>query len=256
MTVLENTSPGPIVTIAPGSDVSLDGITLSGATSAGTSGPYGNGIECPNAVAGARTVHVARSVVTNNANDGIQGRTCTISASDSSFLNNGRFGIELADATATIDRCVVSGNTFAAASFDAGLYTVTNSFVVRNGGGIDFFSQTTGSRFEFNTIVDNGAKIAGLDCNPSNTAAQMPNNIIARNAPNTTSTTCSFPGSIIATDVSALHFKSPDVAPYDYHLGGGSMAIDLGIASTVDHDFDGDKRPQGPANDVGADEAQ
>jgi uncharacterized repeat protein (TIGR01451 family)/CSLREA domain-containing protein len=39
-----------------------------------------------------------------------------------------------------------------------------------------------------------------------------------------------------------------------YHLQVGSDAIDAGVEAGVDHDLDGDFRPQGPAPDVGADE--
>ena len=85
----------------------------------------------------------------------------------------------------------------------------------------------------------------------------FPNSLIVRNTTNTSGdTSCTFSGSIITNDISQLHFMQPDTAPYDYHLGAGSVAIDAAVASTVDHDFDGDARPKGKGRDVGADEAQ
>ncbi|MDY7080115.1 MAG: choice-of-anchor Q domain-containing protein [Chloroflexota bacterium] len=41
-----------------------------------------------------------------------------------------------------------------------------------------------------------------------------------------------------------------------YHLQEGSDAIDAGVEAGVDHDIDGDSRPQGQAPDIGADEFQ
>ncbi|MDB4956670.1 MAG: hypothetical protein JWO36_4239, partial [Myxococcales bacterium] len=62
------------------------------------------------------------------------------------------------------------------------------------------------------------------------------------------------PGSIITDNIATLHFKSPDVQPYDYHVDLGSSAIDTATGSSIDHDFDGDPRPKGNGRDVGADE--
>ena len=52
-----------------------------------------------------------------------------------------------------------------------------------------------------------------------------------------------------------LHFAHADAAPYDYHLGQGSIAIDAAAGPPIDHDYDGESRPKGNAADVGADEA-
>jgi hypothetical protein len=61
---------------------------------------------------------------------------------------------------------------------------------------------------------------------------------------------------VLGADPSSAHFVSPDVQPYDYHLGAGSVAIDAATMATLDHDFDGEPRPKGAARDIGADEAQ
>lgn len=47
----------------------------------------------------------------------------------------------------------------------------------------------------------------------------------------------------------------PDfINPQDFHLGPDSPCIDIGKSVALDHDYDGDPRPAGSANDIGADE--
>lgn len=49
-------------------------------------------------------------------------------------------------------------------------------------------------------------------------------------------------------------FAAPGAPNYDYHIGPGSAALDQALGSTLTSDFDGQRRPFGPAADVGADE--
>lgn len=49
-------------------------------------------------------------------------------------------------------------------------------------------------------------------------------------------------------------FTDPDGG--DYHLSGGSAAVDVGVLAGIDTDIDGDARPLGSAPDIGADEAR
>ena len=163
-------------------------------------------------------------------------------------------GLGIQDNSMTVDRCVFSGDQYGM-TFDGGTLKATNSFFVRNTkDGVDISSQLNTIDFEFNTIVDNGQY--GVIANSFDS---LPNNIVARSGSlETNCNGCQLPGSIIihATDVSNLHFVSPDAQPYDYHLGAGSIAIDAAVAATLDHDYDGDTRPKGAARDLGADEAQ
>jgi hypothetical protein len=177
-------------------------------------------------------------------------------AKRSRFTANAVYGIEATDATTQIDSCTIDANVYDATKLDSGLFKVTNSFIYRNGGGLQLFVNTAGTQIEFNTIVDNGSSFAGIDCNAGSSIA-LPNNIVARNATNTANgSTCSFPTSYIQADIASLHFKHPDASPYDYHLSSGSVAIDMAAVSSVDHDVDGNPRPLGSGYDIGADEAQ
>ena len=45
-----------------------------------------------------------------------------------------------------------------------------------------------------------------------------------------------------------------DPAAGDYHIRSGSAAIDAGVDAGVSQDIDGDPRPMGSGNDLGADE--
>ncbi len=53
---------------------------------------------------------------------------------------------------------------------------------------------------------------------------------------------------------SADHTGDPAFAPDGYHLTGASAALDVGVDAGVDHDIDGQTRPQEAGYDVGADE--
>ncbi|NVB85128.1 MAG: hypothetical protein HOV81_42575 [Kofleriaceae bacterium] len=235
--------------------MTFEHLEISGAT--GTT-PIGNGIECGDAPVGARVVHLIDMLLANNSGNNLYSRGCTISAVRSEFRNAGFAGVATQDTTGTFDGCSVHDNQGGGIGFDGGLYTLTNSFVYRNtgGAGINLFASTTGSRLEFNTVIDNSGGFGGLECNGGSVPSTLPNNIVARNTPrNTYGNTCTFPSSLLVdSDISQLHFKSPDAAPYDYHLTAGSIAIDAATLSTVDHDFDGQARPNGAGRDVGADE--
>jgi hypothetical protein len=58
-------------------------------------------------------------------------------------------------------------------------------------------------------------------------------------------------GSIVVTDI---YTGTPAFTPDGYHLTSDSTAIDLGLETPVLEDIDGEQRPNGSANDLGADE--
>lgn len=240
---------GSIISVGPGTDLTLDNLRLRGAT--GTNGNTGSGLYCNNSpIAGTRHVHLVDFEGSENQYYGVFVQQCTLDALRSSFVNNGFDGVSLTDSEATIEQCAASGNTGDGFNLDVGLYTLRNNFSFRNGGvGIDLYGNA-GSQAEFNTVVDNPG--GGLLCNIP--GLSLPNNIDVRNGTVTNGGNCTYPGSIISANVTGLNFKSPDASPYDYHLTAGSLAIDMAIVSGVAVDYDGDARPQGAGRDVGADE--
>ena len=257
--IMDRDDEGPIILAQGGANLRLESIELSGATGPATNGPLmsGTGIYCRPA-GGAPSVALRDMHVRNHQYVGIQSLNCTVTVERSLFMQCLE-GVFLQDSTATIDATEFSMNELGA-NLDSGLFTFTNNIVTRNTfRGVELYSESAGSKVEFNTIVDNGfgsATGAGFNCNLM-TPTTFPNNIIARNRTATIGTNCTYPGSIIVdTDISPLKFKQPDTAPYDYHLTAGSSAIDMATISTMDHDFDGDVRPKGAGRDVGADEAQ
>ena len=233
---------GPIITLQAGATLTLDNIEVSGGK--GTGMPPGQGVNCGN----SGTVTVRDSLIQNNASDGIVGNQCGVTALRSQFTNNQR-GIALMNGTASIDRSVIESNRGRGLDLATGLYTITNSFIARNIGGVF----TDIATIQYCTIADNGGSAdPGITCGAT---ANVGNSIIVRNTPANVSATCTPTNSIVATDVSAIQFKSPDAPPYDYHLMPNSSAVDHGTGQD-DHDIDGDQRPMGSAADLGADEVR
>jgi hypothetical protein len=238
---------GGIFKIGPGANVWFENLRVRGAT--GTNN-IGSGIYCGNVPSGARHVYLTDVDLTQNAYYGFFAQQCTVEATRSNFTMNGFDGFSTTDSEATIERCAAYANVGDGFNLDVGLYRIRNTFSYRNGAvGIDLYGNA-GSTAEFNTVVDNPG--GGLLCEIPGLA--LPNNIDVRNGTVTTGGNCTYPGSILASNVTGLNFKSPDTQPYDYHLTPGSLAIDMAIVSAVADDFDGDARPQGAGRDVGADE--
>ncbi|MCX5748122.1 MAG: right-handed parallel beta-helix repeat-containing protein [Proteobacteria bacterium] len=239
---------GPIFELkGESTELSLDYLDIGEAVTA-PSQIAGSGVRCSNPTTPV-TIRGRNLVVHDNAYGGIETRKCALVLETSEIYGNG-FGIVTTDSNASVDRSNVHDNG-KGLGLDNGTFSVTNSFITHNTShGIDLYSINADNHVDFNTIVDNNN---GIVCSLS-VAASFTNNIVARNAIQLGGSGCSLPGSVIDVGVATLHFKSPDVAPFDYHLTAGSLAIDIAALSTMDHDFDGEARPQGAGRDVGADE--
>jgi parallel beta-helix repeat protein len=231
---------GPLLTISGvGTDVTIVDLTITGQTG-------GNDFALTLAANGGDPrLTLTRVTLTDNQGGAILASAGTLTVSQSTISSNQGGGI------------FISGSTE---------FVITNNFVFRNGnpdtgtyGGVNLGVASVGSnRFEFNTVTDNRAatNAGGVACNIPQFVA--PNNIIARNflagLPTTqTFGACMYPSSIVQDDLVGLAFVQPGIAPFDYHLGPGSAAIDAATTdSPITVDVDGDGR--GTMKDVGADE--
>ena len=194
------------------------------------------------------------------------------------ITKNGGGGIVAANGTMTIERCNIFGNAAGGMSLGSQLaamqVTVINNFITGNGnptGGVGgaLINPAAGSKFQFNTVVDNRVKTmtaptnaGGLNCLGTLTAD---NNLFARNfaanvaSPATNVVGCD-PGTSVLegmtiTDLALLDPEGVNHADPDYHLTVASApAIDKAAGTTVSVDVDGDARPNGSAADLGADE--
>ncbi|HZJ63836.1 MAG TPA: right-handed parallel beta-helix repeat-containing protein [Kofleriaceae bacterium] len=195
--------------------------------------------------------------------------------------SNQGLGISVAAGTLTMSRCTVRQNAGGGIQVTgvASVFNISESFIDHNGratsspsdvGGAALTPNTTGSRFERNTVAFNESSglnyRGGVSC--TGPMAMARGNLIYRNTEpdgtggtKTDTTTqnggaCQFGNSlVIVTDGGNLGFKSPASVPYDFHLTGTSPStvVDAaGVCSGID--VDGDMRPIGSACDFGADE--
>lgn len=172
----------------------------------------------------------------------------------------------------SVSRSIIENNPGGGISIFSGspLVSITNSFIVHNGsttaafGAVSLGTPPAGSRFEFNTVVDNaadsgGAAAGGVSCA---SGLELRHDIIARNALGAdvndaianVAGACGSTQSYVSADLVPLKFVAPDAGLPDYHLTAGSSAIDRPITTSVAVDFDGDPRPIGMGYDIGADE--
>ncbi|HEY1555516.1 MAG TPA: choice-of-anchor Q domain-containing protein [Kofleriaceae bacterium] len=254
-TTIRNAGTGQIFLIDDGGDGTLDSVELADAPGSPAGSTNGYAVYCPDAPAGTRSVHILDALITNSAGDAVRAQTCTVEIRRTVIDGNLTTGLAIGTSTTIVDQTLVSSNAYGAGQV-SGDFSITNSFFVRNGGGL-ILGGATSPVFAFNTVADNDGAF-GLDCSAS---AAFPtivvsSSILARNAgQNLFNTGCVESSTVDEPDVSGLNFASPETAPYDYHLLAGSIAVDAASSCSVDHDFDGDKRPKGAACDIGADEA-
>jgi hypothetical protein len=207
-------------------------------------------------------------------NEGIECTNATLTAKGLTISQTAGNGINASGCFLRLERSTIHDNALGAIVLGGGgIFAIFDNFIYRNGdtnstsaGGIQMLgSVDPASRVEFNTIVDNHAaagatNAGGVICDAD---SMLPNNLIVRNdvggntgaANSQTVGACVYPTSIVKGDVTGLAFSSPDAQPFDYHINTGSSAIDQATTpSTVVYDHDMDTRPQGPADDIGADE--
>jgi hypothetical protein len=266
-TRITNSGNGPIFVLGTNSDVSFDRLDVFGAKNGAE---LGAGVRC----AGNMKLRMTDVRLRSNASDGLFGN-CDVRVSRVTFSeNSGRGALLRGEAFGggtnyLVDRAMISGNIGTGLELE-GAGTVRNTFIVRNMGAGLLVSGYGASRpqVEFVTIADN-AQAAICNLNDNAPTATLTNIIVVRNlftnpgiGGNLRSCTISScrstsgiePGCTL-TQLGLLRFVSSETAPFDYHIGEGSVAIDEGSGGVGLVDFDGDPRPKGAASDLGADEA-
>ncbi|MBA3405187.1 MAG: right-handed parallel beta-helix repeat-containing protein [Gemmatimonadaceae bacterium] len=251
---ITNTGTGPVLAVADNADITVEGLKIFGAKNGATAGA---GITCTTG-----TLQVRAVIITMNASHGIQS-SCKLELREASLISNGGFGLDHVATPPTaylIERCsVVSNGTGGVRVSGSGI--ARNNSITRNlGVGLELRSSFQGTAVsEFNTIVAN--KTNGLLCSALFMTPKpiVANSIVALNETGDffMASDCTIASTLITEDgfnSAGFRFKSPNSAPFDYHLEFGSIAVDAATGMTA-VDFDGDTRPKGTAADVGADEA-
>lgn len=239
---------GPTVEVKGGSDVRIDGLTVTGG-----SGGSGYGIE----VTAASTLELFEASVTGNGARGI-------TASGASSL--------------VIRRSRITLNSGGGIFVDTGKVTIINNVIGGNGnllnslfGGLSLNLTENPNVIEFNTIVGNSAlppNVDGMICN-NNTVVARNNIVIGASTSPQVSGSCMHrytlftptgPAAEGNMDIAAVDMGMYAFTP-DHHIGPNSVAIGKAqpgaLAGESSFDIDGDSRPAGtaPNADVGADEA-
>lgn len=222
-------------------------------------GGSGIGVFCSTITSAHPSVHLTRSIVTNNAGGGISANNCIMTVENSSISANAGRAVSTTHSALTMDSNVISQNAGGGISVTSSVIAVVNNVIVLNGtpsgdvGGV-WINQALGdSLFEFNTIANNVAKddilvFAGINCL---SAFPIRSSIIYENSPNDLSPACTCSYCHVTGDADPLF-----VGGGDYHLQASSPCIDgADPGATLGHDIDGEVRPQGAGYDIGADEA-
>jgi Right handed beta helix region len=277
---LDRDGDGAVLEVrSAGADVKIFDLEITGAT--GSSGA--NGIDV-NPNGGSPKLALTRVKLTGNQGLGLSAQGGAVTVSQSTISGNTAGGLSIAGGSLTLSQSTISGNIGGGISISgvSTSFTVADNFITYNGqalgaqasavGGVAITSNTAGSKFERNTIAFNQSSGStfrgGASCNALLVGAS--GNLLFRNSEpdgsgglkNDATTQanltggCSFGNSFsAATDAANLGFKSPLIAPFDFHLTAASPTSvrDAGGACSGT-DIDGDARPQGGACDLGADE--
>jgi len=228
-------------------DVSIYDLEITGATN---SGGDNDGIKVYEA-----KLSLTRARATNCDGNGIYTLDADVTISQSTFSGNKGSGIAFVGGKMHLERSTITGNARIGTFMGVmGVVTITNNFMVRNGGSGLTLRPTGVSRVELNTIVDN---TDGVVCDVTGFVA--PNNLIFRNATQQTMGTCTYGNSFVMAGADPADntpaFVEPNNPPHDYHLTAASPTTIVDAAGTCsDVDFDGDDRPVGVGCDLGADE--
>jgi hypothetical protein len=225
-----------------GSSATLDGNLLKNNVAGAASAGYGGGLY----VTGGAPTLSANTIVSNTAtlDPGGAGRGGGVYATVAGPLNLVNNIIAGNHATAE-----GSGVWFGGSSSSRKSAALIHTSIADNGSsGQGVYVNPYGTLSFTNTIVS-GHAIAGIFVEAGG-AATLEGTLWYGNGADTGG-----PGTIVTGAVNVYGDPAfADPLAHDYHLTGGSAALDQGIATGVSDDVDGQARPQGAAADLGADE--
>lgn len=263
--VANSTTTPPIVSTDPGTDVIVEGITLTNADT--------------DAVRSSGTFLVSRVAITNNGDRGIQHQPTSSAAElhvwDSLIAGNSGDGVYADRGSAEVLRSTVHNNSDGGMTFD-GLTSVkvVGSIITRNGNGASSYGGirtinvgVQDAVIAFDTIAFN--RCSGTAAAPGLSTADVINVTNSIATDNTNDATV--PRQICDTCTSSYSLFSGNVPPgtgniagpaqfvdavgNNFHLMATSPARDAADPGAMPgHDIDGNSRPLGAGFDIGADE--
>lgn len=263
----------PAIDVSAGATVTVEGMTIRGATGSGT--PVG--IRCADS---GTTLTLRDARIALNESNGIRSVGCAVRMFGGSVDSNNDIGISVINGSLVINGAEIYNNDDGGIHLLSVEYDIINTYLVQNGragaggsdiGGIraDNAAEMRPQRFAFNTVADNsvreGAVSSGVHCDASGMASPvLTSNIVYGNVGvmDQISGSCPWRYSNIEDYEGAGSNNNIDEPPLfvdemerNYHLRTDSPCIDSGeTLSDVILDWDQQQRGAGGGYDMGADE--
>lgn len=219
-----------VVVISNGADVTITGLTISGA--GGASNPQG--VVCSPNGGGTPTLRLRRTKVAQNVGGGLSITGCNYSVTNTFVVDNG-------SATSTVGGVQIA-NVGTAGQHEFLFNTIASNIGAAGGDtGVACVAVATPLVFADSIVFANQVSSGGKQVNGNNCAWSYSD----------------IGDAVTGTGNITGDPQFVDTSGADFHIKPTSPAKDMADpAATVKIDYDGDARPSGPHSDMGADEAQ